>query len=86
MNGEGYRYWRARDRKPVTTIKWPLSLLSDGVKVHPVDPPQKVLQVQPLTVSRKPEKQVINITKAPGGLDITAKPTPTRLVMTPKKG
>jgi len=85
MNSEGYRYWCARDRKPVTNIKWPLSLDED-VKVHPVDLPQSVLQAQPLTVFRKPEKQIINLTKAPGRLDITAKPAPTRLVITPKKG
>jgi len=86
MNGEGYRYWCARDRKPVTNIKWPLSLLTEGVEVHPVDPSKRVLHAQPLTVPPKPEKQIINVTKAPGRLEITAKPAPTRLVITPKKG
>lgn len=87
MNSAGYRYWVARERKPVTNIKWPLNLLGrsvDFISVNSREGPK----VQILTVSRKPEKQIINVTKGPGRLDIIAKPAapnPTRLVITKKR-
>lgn len=86
MNSAGYRYWVARDRKPVTNIKWPLNLLGGDLEFKPVNIESP--KVQTLTVSRKPEKQIINVTKGPGRLDIKPKPAesnPARLVIT-KKG
>jgi hypothetical protein len=88
-NREAYDYWRARERKPVTNIKWPLDLLSreDLRFVLTPKPPQpSSLKIVPKT----PEKQtpVINITKVPDSLDIKAKPmvpVPPTIVITPKK-
>lgn len=87
FNGAAYDYWLTRDRKPVTDIEWPLNLLGRTVEFNPVNIRESP-KVQTLTVPRKPEKQIINITKGPGRLEIKAKPAapnPTRLVITKKR-
>ena len=87
MNDAGYRYWVARDRKPVTNIKWPLNLLGRTVEFKPINIRESP-KVQTLAVSRKPEKKIINVTKGPGRLDIHPKPAapkPTGLVITKKR-
>lgn len=86
-NGDAYDYWVARDRKPVTNIKWPLDLLSrDPLGLKP-----KAAQSHPLTITLKePEQQppALNITKVPDRLDITQKSAPSApapFVITEKK-
>ena len=82
-NTEAYNYWVARDRKPVTNIKWPLDLL-DRIDVIPATP-----QAPAFNITRVPERQapVINFTRVPDRLDIQPKRSAQApMVITPKNG
>jgi hypothetical protein len=76
-NKEAYHYWVARDRKPVTNIKWPFDLLGRDSKL-------KITRV-----TTKEQAPTTNTTDAPGRLDIRLKSAPSApdpIVFTQKKG
>lgn len=79
VNSEAYKYWVARNRLPVTDIKWPLNLLDEGKIVMTRTAPRVEV---PLAA---PEKRQINITKMSGRLEIKAKTTSSPIVFTQKK-
>jgi hypothetical protein len=85
MNGEAYRYWVTRGRKPVTDIKWPLDLLGREV----ISLTRKASQVDSLTASPAApggQPPAVSFTKVTGRLDIQPKSAPSApMVITPKK-
>lgn len=80
-NPGAYNYWLSRDRRPVTSVKWPLDLLSKletTINISPKRSESSSLKIVPRTV---------NITKKPKSIDIRVKPTaPASIRITPKKG
>jgi hypothetical protein len=71
-NTEAYNYWVARDRKPVTNIKWPFDLL-DRIDLKPVPTRAPVINF-----IRVPDR--LDIKPKP------AASAPAPMVITPKKG
>lgn len=79
ISSEAYKYWVARNRLPVTDIKWPLNLLDEGIVV--MTRTASRVEVPPAA----PQKQQITITKMSGKLEIKAKPSSSRIVFTQKQ-
>jgi len=79
LNEEAYKYWVARNRLPVTDIKWPLNLLDEGIVVMTPTAPR--VEVPPTA----PQQQQITITKMSGRLEIKAKTASSPIEFTQKK-
>ena len=79
ISSEAYKYWVARNRMPVTDIKWPLNLLDENNIVVTRTAPR--VEIPPAA----PQKQQITITKRSGKLEIKAKTVSSPIVFTQKK-
>lgn len=83
LSEEAYNYWVARDRTPVTDIKWPFNLLDQLDIVET----KMAVEAPPITITQTvPESQasVDDITKVSDRLDIRPKPSSSFIVITPK--
>jgi hypothetical protein len=79
LSEEAYKDWVARNRMPVTDIKWPLNLLDEGNIVMTRIAPR--VEIPPAV----PQKQQLTITKMSGKLEIKAKTASSPIVFTQKK-
>jgi hypothetical protein len=85
FNGAAYDYWRTRDRKPVTDIKWPLNLITKGTMDFTQKGSQPSSLMVPPTSPEKQHAQTLTITKMSGKLEIKAKTASSSIVFTQKK-